>query len=187
MINFVTCSSYISCAYVIMYHHVQEKYIKELYSLLLIGILLQVYQKFIHHYTAFSTQIETQKKGDLSTAMALCFKLTFVTAITLLVSSKVDITHARPMSTYSYSDLQRVLEALIQITKPQPRMAHLQATDSSEVDAVEVNPGTYDIDIHNNYDTTIMHDTCLVSTYRTDVIGIWHAILYAFFYAILGQ
>ena len=57
----------------------------------------------------------------------------------------MDITHARPIS-YSYSDLQRVLEALIQITKLQPWTAHLQATDPSKVDAVEINPGVYDID-----------------------------------------
>lgn len=73
--------------------------------------------------------------------MALCFKLTIVAAITLFVCSQLDITHARPMS-YSYGDLQRVLEALIQITKPQPWMAHLQGIDLSKVDAVEVDPGT---------------------------------------------
>ena len=73
--------------------------------------------------------------------MALCFKLTFVAVITLFVCSQLDITHARPMS-YSYGDLQRVLEVLIQIAKPQPWTARLQEIDLSKVDAVEVNPGT---------------------------------------------
>ena len=78
--------------------------------------------------------------------MAVCFKLTVV-LVSLFVCSQLDITHARPMS-YSYSDLQRVLEALIQLTKPQPLKARLEESEAfnmgghpSEVDVFEIEPG----------------------------------------------
>ena len=79
--------------------------------------------------------------------MAICFKLTVIAVVTLFVCSKLDITHARPMS-YSYSDLQRVHEALTPMAKPQPWKAHLQDSEPynmdgrpHEVDAFEIEPG----------------------------------------------
>lgn len=75
--------------------------------------------------------------------MAICFKLTVV-IVTLFVHSQLDITHARSMSYNYYSDLQRVLEALIQMTK-----ARLQESEaynmrhSSEVDAFKIKKGIY--------------------------------------------
>ena len=61
--------------------------------------------------------------------------------------SQLDITHARPMS-YNYSDLQRVLEALLQMTK-----ARLQESEaynmrhSSDVDAFEIKEGIYKLEL----------------------------------------
>lgn len=78
--------------------------------------------------------------------MAICFKLTVI-AVTLFVYSQLDVTYGRPMS---YSDLQMVLEPLIQMKKSQPWKAQLQESEAynmqpphSKVDAFEIEEGIY--------------------------------------------
>ena len=84
--------------------------------------------------------------------MAIYFKLTVV-VVSLLMYSQLHITHARPML-YNYSDLQRVLEALIQMTKA--RMQESEAYNmrhTSEVDAFEIKEGIYKF--YNNIATDV--------------------------------
>ena len=93
------------------------------------------------HHPLLSTQ-----KRDLSAVMALYFKLTVFAVITLFLCCQQDFTDARPIS-YSYSDLQRMLEAIIQIAEL-PWKARLQENKAydmgghpPEVDAFEIEPG----------------------------------------------
>lgn len=100
-----------------------------------------------------------------------CFKLTVV-IVSLFVYSQLDITHARSMS-YNYSDLQRVLEALIQMTK-----ARLQESEvynmrhSSEVDAFKIKK----VFTNNNIGTAISQaQVCKTSPFV--MLECWQGII----------